>query len=93
MGEDVLERALAARLTHRLGERDRVELPPPALPFEEEAPEDIVGEERAELDGVPTLEAPQAREDPVALEDVQVEVGSLVGRQAGSEPLESRERR
>src|SRR5262249_12942026 len=50
------------------------------LPLEEEAPQDVVGEEGAELDAVPALERPHAGEDPVALEDVDVEVDRPLGR-------------
>src|SRR5262249_61722682 len=55
-----------------VAQRDGVELPISPLPLEEEAPQDIVGEEGAELDAVTALERPHAGEDPVALEDVDV---------------------
>src|SRR5262249_57743433 len=49
-----------------VAQRHRVELAVPPLPFEEEAPEHVVGEEGPELDAVATLERPHAGEDTVA---------------------------
>ena len=80
IGQDVLQHPSV--VAHRRAERDRLEVVLGTLPVEEEPLQDVVGEEVAELHAVAPLEGPHAREDPVVLEDVHVEVGRPLGRDA-----------